>query len=698
MVQSAAEAHARLRALAACERRMGLAKTSWEEEERASALAYMQQGRGAKAAALAAAERRAQLAAARGKPGFASSISPLANLTHHGTEDFDRAGEDLCVLHACAADDDRCADDFEYDVSADAGWPDALSRIAQVAAAVTIGLQESGRNLDGVFEADVPPRECREGEAVSGDGQLTEYEQKPPGSGVECDASAQATLRAQSEPQQIAAHDQEASHDDGEYDGEKAEDEEDAAVTTPERLSRIRSIALGILVGGAPAADKLQPGSFGASDSQRRSGSQEREAQGDIGADAHGLVGGVRGEAEEAAMWLEQAELGVLGVLSSAVASLVDAVVNGCVDEEVEAVNARVRRRQEAEAEKRQREAAEARQQALDRCHDLFVQQQRRLQQAGEIATSQSREVAQGPSLAGVDTEASAAGAAETAEVAWPGANEGNDGEREICSEASVVASSPEGKVASVCSDDAGRGNAVAGSRSGANCWTSTSSVCEVGVQGPPLDELVDSYADGQHDEQYRHADAGSVGGTIVGGLGEGEAQARPGAQDGGSGASELVEAVAPFTVRVYDLRLRGGAAWGAQQLQQQQKLSMKGGSLEYKLKLVVDGCKARTVPGSLQASRSAAHPARVNWSDAFDFLVEQGVGVGGVGGLLMVKLVKIKKVSNLFVFVIVVERERESARARASETVSNAWACACFLCQTGIGRLVSGRERRRSV
>merc|ERR1719409_698573 len=338
MVQSAAEAQARLRALAACERRMGLAKTSWEEEERASALAYMQQGRGAKAAALAAAERRAQLAAARGKPGFASSISPLANLTHHGTEDFDRAGEDdaedLCVLHACAADDDRCADDFEHDVSADAGWPDALSRIAQVAAAVTLGLEESSRNLDGVFEAEVPPRECREGEAVSGDGQLTECEQKPPGSGVECDASAQATLPAQFEPQQIAAHDQQASHDHGEFDGEKAEDDEDAAVTTPERLSRIRSIALGILVGGAPAVDKLQPGSCGASDSERRSGRHEREAQGDIGADAHGLVGGVRGEAGEAAMWLEQAELGVLGVLSSAVASLVDAVVNGCVDEE----------------------------------------------------------------------------------------------------------------------------------------------------------------------------------------------------------------------------------------------------------------------------------------------------------------------------------------------------------------------------
>ena len=43
-----------------------------------------------------------------------------------------------------------------------------------------------------------------------------------------------------------------------------------------------------------------------------------------------------------------------------------------------------------------------------------------------------------------------------------------------------------------------------------------------------------------------------------MGGLGEGDAQARPGAQDGGSGASELVEAVAPFTLRVYDLRLRG--------------------------------------------------------------------------------------------------------------------------------------------
>ena len=50
-----------LRALAACERRMGLAKTSWEEEERASALAYMQQGRGAKAAALAAGARSGRI-------------------------------------------------------------------------------------------------------------------------------------------------------------------------------------------------------------------------------------------------------------------------------------------------------------------------------------------------------------------------------------------------------------------------------------------------------------------------------------------------------------------------------------------------------------------------------------------------------------------------------------------------------------
>lgn len=162
-VGNAQEARARLRSLAACERRMGLSKTSWEEQERQTALHYMQQDADKKTHAALAAERRFQQSSARGKPTSARpahSLPPVATSasaqrpapTRHilqavggeWTSDMESAGSFQQKQPLAGLDDEGSGWGEE---SFNDGFDDsALSRIAQVAAAINKINFEVGEN------------------------------------------------------------------------------------------------------------------------------------------------------------------------------------------------------------------------------------------------------------------------------------------------------------------------------------------------------------------------------------------------------------------------------------------------------------------------------------------------------------------------------------------------------------------------
>jgi hypothetical protein len=166
-VGSAKEAQERLRALAACERRMGLSKTSWEEQERQAALHYMQHNADQKTHAALAAERRFQQSSARGKPSSrpAHSLPPFSTAAA-----AQRPGPTSHILQAASGGDwtsamqsgMASAGSFQQqqaraglddegsgwgEESFDGGFDDsALSRIAQVAAAINKINFEVGEN------------------------------------------------------------------------------------------------------------------------------------------------------------------------------------------------------------------------------------------------------------------------------------------------------------------------------------------------------------------------------------------------------------------------------------------------------------------------------------------------------------------------------------------------------------------------
>ena len=140
----------RLRALAACERRMGLAKTSWEEKERERAMGYVQQDRDKQRLALHAAEHRLQQRTRRGKPAAACQ-APAPSRQAPGDGDYDDYAADGHVLHGTLVPhgimegDDGAWQDESFDDGGASG--EALSRIAQVAAAINRTSFEVGECL-----------------------------------------------------------------------------------------------------------------------------------------------------------------------------------------------------------------------------------------------------------------------------------------------------------------------------------------------------------------------------------------------------------------------------------------------------------------------------------------------------------------------------------------------------------------------
>jgi hypothetical protein len=154
--QSTQDARERLRALEACERRMGLSKTSWEEDERQGALNFVQAERDKKKAAALAAERRFLLSESRGKPSSARPHQPEpAVLSRISSIDI---CSNLGILQ-CAAGGDWSRGmqlplqgiEGEYSKWQDEGFDvcddSALSRIAQVAAAINKTNFEVGEKL-----------------------------------------------------------------------------------------------------------------------------------------------------------------------------------------------------------------------------------------------------------------------------------------------------------------------------------------------------------------------------------------------------------------------------------------------------------------------------------------------------------------------------------------------------------------------
>jgi len=108
-----------------------------------------------------------------------------------------------------------------------------------------------------------------------------------------------------------------------------------------------------------------------------------------------------------------------------------------------------------------------------------------------------------------------------------------------------------------------------------------------------------------------------------------------------------------PFAVTVCDLQLRGGPAASAQHQPPPHKIGMRGGSIEYQVKLSVRGCKARSVTAAPchNATRASRYPLLVKWPDTFDLLVEgegSDLGESNADGrcLLVAKVVKVKKAS----------------------------------------------------
>jgi len=161
--QSTKDARERLRALEACERRMGLSKTSWEEDERQGALNFVQAERDKKKAAALAAERRFLLSESRGKPSSARPHQPEpAVLSRISSIDI---CSNLGILQCAAGGDwsrqknvsargmqlplQGIKDEYSkwQDESFDFCDDGALSRIAQVAAAINKTNFEVGEKL-----------------------------------------------------------------------------------------------------------------------------------------------------------------------------------------------------------------------------------------------------------------------------------------------------------------------------------------------------------------------------------------------------------------------------------------------------------------------------------------------------------------------------------------------------------------------
>jgi hypothetical protein len=134
---------------------MGLAKTSWEEQERERAMGYVQQDRDKQRLALHAAERRLQQRTGRGKPAAGGCRAtapsrPPRQAPGDGGENYDGYAADGRVLHGTLVPhgmggNDGAWQDESFDDSGASG--EALSRIAQVAAAINRTSFEVGECL-----------------------------------------------------------------------------------------------------------------------------------------------------------------------------------------------------------------------------------------------------------------------------------------------------------------------------------------------------------------------------------------------------------------------------------------------------------------------------------------------------------------------------------------------------------------------
>lgn len=300
-VEDTEDAHARLRALAASERRMGLSKTSWEEQDRQAALSYLQQDRDKARQAALAAEQRFRRSSTRGKPASASATpSPLLAHCAPGPAHAERnksapAGSGLLTLHECLSAvgllDKGSGDCCHVD-------GDALVRIAEMAAAVRVGLADGDRRLLGGHGQE------EEGTASidqDGNGEMEcDVSDIPDGASVgshgnQSDVTSASLLRSM--------------QDGGEEEEDDSADELEQ-LTTPQRLGRIRSVALGILLGGERPS-RVQVGAEGDVVGSEAEGDELQAKDESKYGEGHGT--------EEARLWLEQAQVGAPALLASVV-------------------------------------------------------------------------------------------------------------------------------------------------------------------------------------------------------------------------------------------------------------------------------------------------------------------------------------------------------------------------------------------
>ena len=463
----------------------------------------------------------------------------------------------------------------------------------------------------------------------------------PEGGGFECDAS-------DIEGMSSGSHAPDEEHAEAEVDAEEEE-----LLSTPQRLGKIRDIALGILAGQGVAAagsgrgvDARDIGEMDAS----RGGGDDAPAQRVKGGDGGGSFEDV--DAEEARLWVEEAHVGAAEVIARVLESIIAATEEGLAEQRAVMVAAGVERRNAgrerrlqaaekmhaAELQQANEEHERACRAARDRAHALLFSHQHHRQEM------QPREEEERSRNSSVDSILQVRGQVfARPEPAAP-------------SDASLV---------SECSEEGGTRTSIQGGErhgwkeDGANGCLANGSM--------PL--LVPSARERQR-ERARDSDP-EVNGSMArssgseGSRSQGSRTLDEGEVDTGSCASltgharakegqrppvvQEEQEVEPFGVRVCDLQLRGGGVTATQQMQQNQKMQMQGGSVEYKVKLSFQGSKARSPPSPLLPTRSTAHPLLVKWPDAFDFLA-QGVGAipsaGGAGRRIAVKVVKLQRSS----------------------------------------------------
>ena len=444
------------------------------------------------------------------------------------------------------------------------------------------------------------------------------------------------------------------SHAPDEEHAEAQDDaEEEQLLSTPQRLGKIRDIALRILAGdgvaarsgrGVDAHTTREMGACGV-------GGDDAQSQRVEGGDGGGGFEDV--DAEEARMWVEEAHVGATEVIARVLESMIAATEEGLAKQRAVTVAAGVERRDAGRERRRQAaekmHAAELQQAteeheracraARDRAHALLFSHQHHRQ---EIQPQEEEVRSRNTSVDEVRGQVRGQVRAHPEPAPW------------------------DARLVSECSEEGGTRTSIQGGErhgwkeDGANGSLANGSMQSARERPRERERDSDSevngsmarssWSQGSRSQGSRTLEEGEVDTGCCTSL-TGHERAEEGQRPRVVQVEKEVEVEKeePFGVRVCDLQLRGGGVAAMQQMQQNQKMQMHGGGVEYKVKLSFQGSKARSPPSPLHPTRSSAHPLLVKWSDAFDFLA-QGVGAstsaGGAGQHITVKVVKIQRSS----------------------------------------------------